>query len=111
MPTPASITTPKPPLATPAWFAKQTTGGAREDAWMQLPAVPTSVSDEMREVYELGLILGNDPTHFSVIGDCQNVSSYFLAIFEKPGQYSLGTEYAYLQPTIDYYKGSFSRVS
>ncbi len=89
--------TPKPPLA--------------KDAWMQMPAVPTGVSDAMREVYQRGLALGNDPTHFSVIGDCQNVSSYFLSVFEKPDEFSLGEEYAYLQPTIDYYQGSFSRVS
>lgn len=89
--------TPKPPLA--------------KDAWMQMPAVPAGVSDAMREVYQRGLALGNDPTHFSVIGDCQNVSSYFLAVFEQPDEFSLGEEYAYLQPTIDYYQGSFSRVS
>jgi len=93
----ASTATPKPRLA--------------KDAWMQIPAVPTGVSDAMVEVYERGLLLGNDPTHFSIIGDCQNVSSYFLSTFEKPGDYSLGTEYAYLQPTIDYYQGSFSRIS
>jgi hypothetical protein len=82
-----------------------------KDAWMQMPVVPTEVSDAMQDVYELGLLLGNDPTHFSIIGDCQNVSSYFLSTFEKPGDYSLGTEYSYLQPTIEYYRGSFSRVS
>ncbi len=76
-----------------------------------MPAVPTGVSDRAREIYELGLSMGNDPTHFSIIGDCQNVSSYFLSAFDKPGDYSLGTEYTYLQPTIDYYHGSFSRVS
>ena len=95
--TPTASQTPKPPL--------------EKDAWKQMPAVPAGVSDAMREVYQRGLELGNDPTHFSVIGDCQNVSSYFLAVFEKPGEYSLGEEYAYLQPTIDYYQGSFSRVS
>lgn len=78
---------------------------------MQMPAVPTGVSDAMREVYQAGILLGNDPTRFSVIGDCQNVSSYFLAVFEQPGEYSLGDEYAHLQPTIDHYQGSFSRVS
>jgi hypothetical protein len=91
------IATPKPPL--------------EKDAWMQMPAVPTGVSDAMRDVYQRGLEMGNDPTHFSVIGDCQNVSSYFLSVFEQPGEFSLGNEYAYLQPTIDYYQGSFSRVS
>jgi hypothetical protein len=94
--TAAATFTPKPPLA--------------EDAWMQMPAVPTGVSDTMREVYQRGLEMGNDPKHFSVIGDCQNVSSYFLAVFETPGEFSLG-EYASLQPTIDYYQGSYSRKS
>jgi hypothetical protein len=78
---------------------------------MQMPAVPTGVSDAMQDVYQFGLEQGNDATHFSVIGDCQNVSSYFLSVFEKPDEYNLGDEYAYLQPTIDYYQGSYSRES
>ena len=89
--------TPKPPL--------------EEGAWMHMPAVPTGISDSMRAVYERGLALGNDPNRFSVIGDCQNVSSYFLAVFDKPGEFSLGEDYAYLQPTIDQYQDSFSRQS
>jgi hypothetical protein len=80
-------------------------------AWMEMPVVPTGVSDRARQIYEHGLLQGNDPTHFSIIGDCQNVSSYFLSTFDNPGDYSLGDEYAYLQPTIEYYQGSFSRVS
>ncbi|HEX5840656.1 MAG TPA: hypothetical protein VFY26_22650, partial [Anaerolineales bacterium] len=80
-------------------------------AWMDMPIVPANVSDRARTIYEYGLSLGNDPTRFSIIGDCQNVSSYFLSTFDKPDDYSLGEEYAYLQPTIDYYQGSFSRVS
>jgi hypothetical protein len=89
--------TPKPPL--------------EEGAWMNMPAVPTEISDSMRAVYERGLALGNDPNRFSVIGDCQNVSSYFLAVFDKSSEFSLGEEYTYLQPTIDHYQGSFSRQS
>ena len=94
---PVSTSTPKPPLA--------------EDAWKQMPVVPTSVSDRAIEIYELGLTLGNDPTHFSIIGDCQNVSTYFLSAFDHPDDYSLGSKYDYLQPTIDYYQGSYSRTS
>ncbi len=94
---PASTATLKPPLA--------------KDAWMQMPAVPTGISDDMREVYWRGLEMGNDPQRFSVIGDCQNVSSYFLSVFERPGEFSLGDEYADLQATIDYYRGSYSRQS
>jgi hypothetical protein len=94
---PTATFTAKPPLA--------------EGAWQQLPPVPTGISDSMRAVYEKGLASGNDPRHFSIIGDCQNVSSYFLAVYEKPGDFSLGDQYSYLQPTIDYYKGSFARKS
>ena len=94
---PPSTATPKPPLA--------------KDAWMKMPVVPIFISDRSREIYELGLEMGNDPTHFSIIGDCQNVSSYFLSTFDKPGDFSLGDKYSYLQPTIDYYQGSYSRVS
>ncbi len=94
---PTTTFPPKPPL--------------EEDAWMHMPAVPTEISDSMRQVYERGLALGNDPTRFSIIGDCQNVSSYFMAVFDKPGEFSLGAKYAYLQPTVDYYQNSFSRQS
>ena len=82
-----------------------------EDAWKDIPVVPTSVSNRARAIYEYGLSQGTDPTHFSIIGDCQNVSSYFLSAFDKPDDYSLGDKYAYLKPTIDYYQGSFSRKS
>jgi hypothetical protein len=94
---PSSTATPKPPL--------------EKDAFMRMPVIPAGVSDAMREVYLRGLANGNDPTHFAIIGDCQNVSSYFLSAFDNPGDYSLGDEYAYLQPTIEYYQGSFSRIS
>jgi hypothetical protein len=94
---PTATFTPKPPLT--------------EDAWMKTPAVPAEISDSLRAVYERGLALGNDPQHFSVIGDCQNVSSYFLAVFDKHEEFNLGEEYDYLQPTIDYYQESFSRKS
>jgi hypothetical protein len=82
-----------------------------QNSWMQIPVVPTGVSDRARLIYEYGLSKGTDPTHFSIIGDCQNVSSYFLSAFDKPGEFSLGSEYSYLQPTIDYYQGSFARKS
>jgi hypothetical protein len=81
------------------------------DAWKDMPVVPVDISERARAIYEYGLYLGNDPTHFSVIGDCQNVSSYFMSVFDTPDEYSLGSEYSHLQSTIDYYSGSFSRQS
>lgn len=80
------------------------------DAWKYLPVVP-DVSVNAREIYQRGVELGNDPHRFSKVGDCQNVSSYFMGIFENPDEYQLGPDYAYLQETIDYYQGSFSRTS
>ncbi|HSG45205.1 MAG TPA: hypothetical protein VLA72_18830 [Anaerolineales bacterium] len=91
-----SSSMPKPPL--------------EKNAWMDLPVIPANVYDSMREVYELRLAMSNDPKRFSVIGDCQNASSYFLSTFDKPGDFRLG-EYAVLQPTVEYYQGSFSRTS
>ncbi|HSB03344.1 MAG TPA: hypothetical protein VLE49_22025 [Anaerolineales bacterium] len=95
--TSAATKTARPPLA--------------PDEWKTLPVVPAGISDSMREVYRRGLEMGNDPKHFSVIGDCQNVSSYFLYVYDHPSEFSLGEQYASLQPTIDYYQGSYSRKS
>jgi hypothetical protein len=103
---PASPTATLAPVGTP-----QQKEPLAEDAWMKMPVVPSGISNRARLIYEYGLSQGNDPTHFSIIGDCQNVSSYFMSVFDKPGEYSLGTEYSYLEPTIDYYHGSFSRKS
>jgi hypothetical protein len=78
--------------------------------WMSLPVIPV-ISDNARAIYARGLVMGNDPTHFSKIGDCQNVSSYFLSTFDNPGDFNLGEQYAYLQPSIDQFSGSWSRDS
>ena len=80
------------------------------DEWESLPIVPT-VSEPVLEIYRQGLKLGNDPNAFSKVGDCQVSTDFFLVDFDHPKQYSLGEEYADLQSTIDYYKGSFSRQS
>jgi len=77
--------------------------------WKYRPIIPT-VSDTARAIYRSGLKTGNDPQVFSKVGDCQTSTDFFLIDFDHPGRYSLG-EYAYLQPTIDYYQGSFSRQS
>lgn len=79
------------------------------DEWMTLPIVP-EVTDTAREIYARGQELGRDPTHFSKVGDCQTNTGFYLVDFDTEGTYSLG-EYAYLQDTIDYYQGSFSRTS
>jgi hypothetical protein len=80
------------------------------DAWKSMPIVPV-VSSRMLAVYQAGLAAGRDPNRFSKIGDCQNITTYFLASFDNPKQYRLGTKYAYLLPTIDHFSGSWSRQS
>src|SRR5579859_1218377 len=71
------------------------------------PVLPT-VSARARAIYRLGLSLGNNPRAFSKIGDCNSVAPYFLAPFDL-GEYRLGSTYAYLQPAIDNFSGSFNR--
>jgi hypothetical protein len=78
--------------------------------WQEWPVVPT-VSARAEAIYAQGLAKGNDPAHFSKVGDCQNITTYFLAIFDDPDQYRLGSEYAYLQEAVDHFSGSFSRES
>jgi len=80
------------------------------DAWKNMPIVPV-VSARMVAVYQAGLAAGRDPNKFSKIGDCQNITTYFLAAFDDPKEYRLGSQYAYLQPTIDHFAGSWSRQS
>jgi hypothetical protein len=94
-----SLTAP-PPTVTPT---------LEPDAWRGFPVIP-EVSDTARRIYQYGLTLGNDPQAFSKIGDCQNVPSMFLSVFDDPRRYRLGP-FEDLQETIDYFAGSFSRES
>ncbi len=64
-----------------------------------------------RAIYEEGLAKGNDPDRFSKVGDCQNITTFFLATFDDPDLYILGDQYAYLQEAIDHFSGSWSRES
>jgi len=78
------------------------------DFWKDLPVIPTAVSDRVREVYQKGLELGNNPRHFTKIGDCNSQHPDFLSGFDHV--YYLG-EYTYLQTAVDYFKGSFGILS
>lgn len=79
------------------------------DQWQQWPIIPT-VSQHAIDIYRQGLALGSNPNAFSKIGDCQNITNYFLGIYDDPKKYRLGPFEA-LQATIDQFKGSFSRNS
>lgn len=66
-----------------------------------------AVSARARDIYQTGLIIGNNPRAFSKIGDCNSVTPFFLAPFDS-GEYRLG-DYKDLQETITYFAGSFAR--
>ncbi len=116
MPTPIpvmatdTVTAIIPTVDDPVSTAQVPTPTLAPDAWKSMPIVPV-VSARMVEVYRAGLAAGRDPSRFSKIGDCQNITTYFLASFDDPRDYRLGAQYAYLQPTIDHFSGSWSRQS
>jgi len=104
--TQASVSEVEPGTSTPGAASVVT---SNPDFWMDLPIVPTSISQKALDIYNLGLTMGNDPRAFSKVGDCNSVNPYFLADFDL-GAYNLG-DYSNLQATIDYFNGSFGRTS
>jgi hypothetical protein len=81
------------------------------DSWKNLPIVPETVSDRVRALYAAGKTSGLNQNAFSKAGDCETSTNFFLAPFDwKQSGYRLG-EFEYLRPTLDFYHGSFSRVS
>jgi hypothetical protein len=70
--------------------------------------MPENVKAHVREIYARGQRLGRNPHAFSKIGDSTMVWPPFMAAFDS--SYNLGP-YAYLQPAIQQYSGSFNRDS
>lgn len=97
----AEIDTPEPD---PVFTETPTPTELPQGFWQDLPVIPDGVSYAMREVYQKGLAMGNDPRVFTKLGDCNSKSPDFLHGFG--GMYNLG-EFGYLQPAIDYYQGAF----
>ena len=73
-----------------------------------LIVMPEPVIANAQNIYTQGQALGNNPRAFSKIGDSTIQIPFFLARFDQPGSYNLG-DYVYLQPTIDFFAGSFNR--
>src|SRR5512146_2680659 len=114
LPTATATLTPLPSL-TPSLTPTVPTGTPTPDTrlnpdrWDQWPVLPT-VSWAARQIYQRGLAAGNDPHSYSTIGDCQSEPDVFLGIYATK-RYWLGTDYLYLQETIDFFQGSFDRQS
>ncbi len=97
---PSLTPTPAPPQPSP------TLG---PESWKSMPVVPTGVSEKMRALYNLGQMMGNNPHAFSKVGDCNMMQPNFFSNFDED-LYNLG-EYSNLLPVIQYFAGSFNRVS
>ncbi len=78
------------------------------ERWQEWPVVPELTGREV-SIYNLGLSLGNDSTHFSKVGDCQAIKEVLMGIYDLPDRYNLTENEAYLQETIDHFSGSFNR--
>jgi LysM repeat protein len=79
-------------------------------AWVLEPGIfSTGDAATVRAIFKHGQTLGNNPRAFSKIGDCNSELPFFLGKFDL-GDYNLGS-YAYLQPVIDQFAGSFGRQS
>ena len=80
----------------------------RPETWKTWNVVP-SLSQNAISIYKRGLAMGNNPHAFSKIGDGEISAAWFLTAFDQgPRFYDLGP-YTDLQPTIDYFAGSFQR--
>jgi hypothetical protein len=73
----------------------------------QIVLLPSNVRKRIKNIYDLGQILGRNSRAFSRVGDSVIENPHFFARFDET-EYQLGA-YAYLQPVIDYYAGSFGR--
>lgn len=104
-----TVTETPPPTETPTITSTPDVRLDPED-WQHWPVIPT-VSGNAKLIYQQGLEKANDPNRFSKVGDCQNITTYFLAIFDDSDQFSLGPDYEYLKEAIDHFSGSFSRES
>jgi hypothetical protein len=71
--------------------------------------LPDAVQQNVRDVYAYGQSIGRNPRAFSKLGDSTIANPFFMGYFDD-GRYNLGA-YGYLQPTIDYFSGSFGRES
>lgn len=68
---------------------------------------PYEVEANVRRIFALGQQMGRNAHAFSKLGDSISLTSHYLARFDQ-NQYELGV-YQNLQPTIDYYAGSYER--
>ena len=96
-----------PPPTTPINTPKPTLS---PQAWTELPILP-AVSLRVKDIYQRGLELGNNPHAFSKVGDCGSTPAWFLGDFDRGARYYALGEYQYLEDVIQEFQGSYARTS
>jgi hypothetical protein len=98
-------TTPTPvPSPTPDLPPLYTVNGLPIETFV---VMPDPVRQHVREIYAQGQSVGRNPRAFSRLGDSTILWPRLLAVFDTQ-KFKLGG-YAYLQPSVDFFAGSFSR--
>ncbi len=74
-----------------------------------MPVVPIA-GENARRIYNSGLGMKNNPHAFSILGDCLSLPyNLFGEMGKGPNHYRLG-EYTSLEPAIEWFADSFSRL-
>lgn len=104
-----SVTSTAQVTLTPQLLSTTATATPNLDKWKELPVNPMADSN-VRDIYENGLLLGNDPHAFSIFGDCQTRPDEFFGVFDTDPLIleSLSPE---LRETVINFEGSFDRES
>ena len=75
--------------------------------WRDAPIAP-EISERVKEIYADGQSQGRDPSHFSVIGDCQSIPYVFMGPYGR-GDLEPDASESYLWNVIEYFGTSFDR--
>jgi hypothetical protein len=74
------------------------------------PILPV-LNNRLKEIYQHGMELGNNPNAFSKIGDCGSTPAWFLGDFDRGEKfYKLG-DHQNLNQVIHEFQGSYNRTS
>lgn len=79
-------------------------------AYESILLMPADVRENVRDLFVSSVAKGRNPRAFIKVGDSTIENEHFLSHFDDGEAYELGA-YGYLQETIDYFAGSFSRDS
>lgn len=104
------ISTPSPESIVDSTPASPTAYPTRDSTgldWQAVPIMP-ELSERVYQIYKVGQELGRDPSHFSVIGDCQSIPYVFLGPYGR-GELEPDSAESYLWDAIDYFRPSIDR--